>query len=131
MTALLQGALSHRLKGWRFDTLLTPGGGHTGFRGRFKQPDAAYRIWAKSGTMRYIKGLAGYIDAASGRRLIFALFVYDPNRRQKLEATPRLHAPTIGGHEAIYSKRHLSGIGFRRIELQGIYVCSEHLWGHK
>tara|TARA_R110000787_G_scaffold274979_1_gene383215 strand:- start:58500 stop:59864 length:1365 start_codon:yes stop_codon:yes gene_type:complete len=89
MTALLQGALSHRLKGWRFDTLLTPGGGHTGFRGRFKQPDAAYRIWAKSGTMRYIKGLAGYIDAASGRRLIFALFVYDPNRRQKLEENQR------------------------------------------
>jgi len=89
MTTLLQGALTHRLKGWRFDTLLTPGGGHTGFRGRFKQPDAAYRIWAKSGTMRYIKGLAGYIDAASGRRLIFALFVYDPDHRQKLEKNPR------------------------------------------
>ena len=88
MTALLKGALNHRLKGWRFDTLLTPGGGHTGFRGRFKQPDAAYRIWAKSGTMRYIKGLAGYIDAASGRRLIFALFVYDPDRRQTLENNP-------------------------------------------
>lgn len=88
MTALLKYALGRRFDGWRFDSLLTPGGARDTLRGRFRDPDSAYRVWAKSGTMRYIKGLAGYLDAHSGRKLIFALFVHDPVLRAKLEADP-------------------------------------------
>jgi D-alanyl-D-alanine carboxypeptidase/D-alanyl-D-alanine-endopeptidase (penicillin-binding protein 4) len=88
MTAILKYALKRRFDGWRFDSLLTPGGARDTLRGRFRDPDTAYRVWAKSGTMRYIKGLAGYLDARSGRRLIFALFVHDPLRRAWLENDP-------------------------------------------
>lgn len=88
MTTILDYALKHRLDGWRFDSLLTPGGTRDTLRGRFHHPDSALRVWAKSGTMRYIKGLAGYLDAQSGRRLIFALFLHDPARRAALEADP-------------------------------------------
>ncbi len=88
MTALLKFALVRRFDGWRFDSLLTSGGTRDTLRGRFRDPDSAYRVWAKSGTMRYIKGLAGYLDAHSGRKLIFALFVHDPVLRAKLEADP-------------------------------------------
>lgn len=88
MTVILHYALARRFDGWRFDSLLTPGGARDTLRGRFRAPDTAYRVWAKSGTMRYIKGLAGYLDAHSGKRLIFALFVYDPVRRAALEADP-------------------------------------------
>jgi len=93
MTHILRYALNRRYDGWRFDSLLSPGGRRDTFRGRFKTPGTAYRVWAKSGTMRYIKGLAGYLDAASGRRLIFALFMYDPVLRAKLETDPNRFSP--------------------------------------
>lgn len=88
MTTILSYALKHRLDGWRFDSLLTPGGTRDTLRGRFRAPASALRVWAKSGTMRYIKGLAGYLDSHSGRRLIFALFVHNPVLRAGLEADP-------------------------------------------
>lgn len=88
MSLILGYALKRRFDGWRFDSLLTPGGTRDTLRGRFRTPDTAYRVWAKSGTMRYIKGLAGYLDALSGRRLIFALFVHDPKLRDALEKDP-------------------------------------------
>jgi len=88
MTAILKYALEQRFDGWRFDSLLTPGGARSNLRGRFRDPDTTFRVWAKSGTMRYIKGLAGYLDAHSGRRLVFALFVHDPARRAALEKDP-------------------------------------------
>ncbi|MEX0693651.1 MAG: D-alanyl-D-alanine carboxypeptidase [Rhodospirillales bacterium] len=88
MTQLLGYALDRRFDGWRFDSLLAPGGRPGSLRGRFRDPATAYRVWAKSGTMRYIKGLAGYLDAASGRRLIFALFMHDPLLRARLENDP-------------------------------------------
>ena len=40
----------------------------------------------KTGTMSYGRGLAGYIDAASGRRLAFAIFFNDLEKRAALDA---------------------------------------------
>lgn len=88
MSALLGYAKDKHFEGWRFDALLAPGGARDNFRGRFRSPDLAYRVWAKSGTMRYIKGLAGYLDTASGKRLIFSIFVFDPAKRDQLENNP-------------------------------------------
>mgnify|MGYP000870246843 CR=1 FL=1 len=84
MTNLLRYALNQRFNGHRFDQLLPPGGGREGYRGRFRAPDTAFRIWGKTGSMRYIKGLAGYIDPNSGRRLAFAIFTNDLPRRNQL-----------------------------------------------
>ena len=89
MTALLRYALSRRYDGWRFDALLAPGGAREGFHSRFRAPTSAFKIWAKSGTMHYIKGLVGYMNAGSGRRLIFAMFTTDPVQRTALDARPR------------------------------------------
>lgn len=44
-------------------------------------------VRAKTGTVSYGRGLAGYIDAASGRRLAFAVFVSDLPRRAALDAS--------------------------------------------
>ena len=43
------------------------------------------RSWAvaKTGTLNYVRGLAGYIGAVSGRRLAFAIFSEDLERRAK------------------------------------------------
>ncbi len=43
-------------------------------------------IHAKSGTLAYVKGLAGMLTAASGRRLGFVLFIADPARRAAMDA---------------------------------------------
>jgi len=40
----------------------------------------------KTGTMSYGRGLAGYIDTASGRRLAFAIFFNDLDKRAALDA---------------------------------------------
>ncbi|MBN9023164.1 MAG: D-alanyl-D-alanine carboxypeptidase [Rhizobiales bacterium] len=40
----------------------------------------------KTGTMSYIRGLAGYLDTASGRRLAFAIFFNDDDKRAALDA---------------------------------------------
>jgi serine-type D-Ala-D-Ala carboxypeptidase/endopeptidase (penicillin-binding protein 4) len=44
------------------------------------------RIRAKTGTIVYGRGLAGYIDAVDGRRLAFAVLVNDEERRAALDA---------------------------------------------
>jgi D-alanyl-D-alanine carboxypeptidase/D-alanyl-D-alanine-endopeptidase (penicillin-binding protein 4) len=43
-------------------------------------------VHAKTGTLAYVKGLAGLLTAASGRRLGFVLFIADPQRRAALDA---------------------------------------------
>ncbi len=52
------------------------------------------RIRAKTGTIAYGRGLAGYIDASDGRRLAFAVFFSDFERRAALDAAfdPRVDA---------------------------------------
>jgi len=49
--------------------------------------------YAKTGTMAYVRGLAGYLDTASGRRLVFAIFVNDPSERAALDASPAVRSP--------------------------------------
>jgi D-alanyl-D-alanine carboxypeptidase/D-alanyl-D-alanine-endopeptidase (penicillin-binding protein 4) len=53
---------------------------------------------AKSGTMDFASGLAGFLTAKSGRRLAFAIFTIDRDKRTKLDQTvdTRILAPTPG-----------------------------------
>ncbi len=44
-------------------------------------------ITAKSGTMDYARGLAGFFPARNGRPLAFAIFIFDAKRRAQLDAT--------------------------------------------
>lgn len=85
MTTLLHAVFHRAVGSNRFDTLLPPGGGREGFRGRFRQPFAAYRVWGKTGSMRFIKGLAGYAETQSGRRLAFSIFTNDLHQRHKMK----------------------------------------------
>ena len=59
------------------------------------EPDQSpVAIRAKSGTMNYARGLAGYIDSTSGRRLGFVVFVSDIAARERYDAEldPRFDA---------------------------------------
>lgn len=67
-------------------TLLPASGVDEALRGRLTTPDAALRVWAKSGTMSYGSGLAGILMTQGGRRLAFALLVSDFDRRRAYDA---------------------------------------------
>ncbi len=49
----------------------------------------------KTGTMSYARGLAGYIDTASGKRLAFAIFFNDAAKRAALDAAFDPHIRAI------------------------------------
>lgn len=83
MTNLLLATWHIRHLGQRFDQLLPPAGGREGYRGRFRYPETAYKVWGKTGSMRYIKGLAGYIDAANGQRVAFSIFTNNLTKREQ------------------------------------------------
>jgi len=93
MVALLRHADGRRFGGWPLRALLPTAGQRGSFRGRFRDPGTALRMWAKTGTMHYAKGLAGYLLTANGRRLAFAVYGMDETRRQAYDADPAREGP--------------------------------------
>ena len=49
-----------------------------------KQKDHPVKVAAKTGTLYFVSGLAGYVTATDGRELAFAIFAADRDRRAKL-----------------------------------------------
>ena len=49
----------------------------------------------KTGTMDYIRGLAGFLPGHDGHRLVFALFIFDADKRRRFDAAfdPRILEP--------------------------------------
>jgi D-alanyl-D-alanine carboxypeptidase/D-alanyl-D-alanine-endopeptidase (penicillin-binding protein 4) len=69
-----------------------------GMPNRIMGDDPKAEAAAKSGTMDFACGLAGYLTGKSGKRLAFAIFVLDRDRRAALDASfdRRVLAPTPG-----------------------------------
>jgi D-alanyl-D-alanine carboxypeptidase/D-alanyl-D-alanine-endopeptidase (penicillin-binding protein 4) len=64
-----------------FPALLGAGGWDKALRLRLADPATALRVWAKTGTMHYGIGLAGYLMPGDGRVYAFALYARDAARR--------------------------------------------------
>lgn len=86
MAALLGYADGRRYAGRSFESLLPISGWKGSLAGWDDEPALAFRVWAKTGSMYYGRGLAGYLHAASGRKLAFALFTSDLDERRRLDA---------------------------------------------
>ncbi len=56
---------------------------------------ATIAVRAKTGTMAYAVGLAGFLDTASGRTLGFAIFVSDIAKRQAMDASLNMRDSSI------------------------------------
>ncbi|HVY98121.1 MAG TPA: D-alanyl-D-alanine carboxypeptidase [Dongiaceae bacterium] len=69
-----------------------------GLMNRIMTDDPKAEAAAKTGTMDFACGLGGLFTGKSGRRFAFAMFVYDRNRRARLDADSdrRILAPTPG-----------------------------------
>lgn len=94
MVAVLRQAREGQ-SGPPFQTLLPAAGIRDAFAGRFREPDAALRIWAKTGTLHYATGLAGYLHTRSGRTLVFALYVTDFAGRAAYDALGDPEDPSV------------------------------------
>jgi D-alanyl-D-alanine carboxypeptidase/D-alanyl-D-alanine-endopeptidase (penicillin-binding protein 4) len=81
MAAVLRYAYHQRYGGWPFVSYLPTAGFRKAFRDRFLTEDASGRIWAKTGTMHYAKGLVGYLMTEDGRTKVFALYIADAEKR--------------------------------------------------
>ncbi len=60
---------------------------------------------AKTGTMAYVRGLAGYIDTAAGHRLAFAILFNDKAKRAALDAAFDPHVVAIDAHSRRWRNR--------------------------
>ncbi|HUT48634.1 MAG TPA: D-alanyl-D-alanine carboxypeptidase [Alphaproteobacteria bacterium] len=81
--AMLRYAREKRYGPFRYADLLKPY-----YLPRKMIAQRGYRVRAKSGTMNYIRGRAGYIETLGGRALAFVLFIGQPHARKDF-AGPR------------------------------------------
>ncbi len=65
------------------------------------------QVMAKSGTLNFVSGLAGYIQPPNGRELVFAIFSADVPRREALTKADRENPP--GGQDWNRRARILQG----------------------
>lgn len=58
-----------------------------------KAPIAGVKVMAKTGTLNFTSALAGYLQTASGRRLVFTIFTVDQRARAAIPKLKRDRAP--------------------------------------
>ena len=80
--AKILSKLYHQKVGQRsFFSLLSVNGKSGGIRRRFKHPNLAFSVFAKTGSLFYVNNLAGYLITRSGKILSFAFFTTDHENR--------------------------------------------------
>lgn len=89
MASIIRFAAAQRFAGWSYISLLPVSGQRDAMRKRFRDPATVLRLWAKTGTLKYAKGLTGQLHSKKGRRLAFALYITDFAQRRAYDANPR------------------------------------------
>lgn len=77
-------------------------------------PPKGVQAVAKTGTLLFARGLAGYLDAASGRRLVFAIYSEDLERRARAEDLERAPGSSAWVARATSLERRLLNAWARR-----------------
>ncbi len=88
MTAFLVYADAQDYGGTRFRYLLPASGWSWSLARRLGRPDTAFHVWAKTGTINFAQGLAGYLHTSSGRNMAFVVFVNDIDERRRYDSDP-------------------------------------------
>jgi D-alanyl-D-alanine carboxypeptidase/D-alanyl-D-alanine-endopeptidase (penicillin-binding protein 4) len=90
LTAILRFAHDARYgrDGRTLMELMPTAGLDGGLRRRLQTPDTAFAVFAKTGTMNFASGLAGYLPTVDGRVRMFAIFVNDKALRRAYDANP-------------------------------------------
>jgi serine-type D-Ala-D-Ala carboxypeptidase/endopeptidase (penicillin-binding protein 4) len=82
LTQMLAWADPQNFLGRSFLSLLPVSGWKGTLKGRLYSPETAFRVWAKTGTVFYGGGLAGYLFTRGGKRLAFTVLIYDLAQRE-------------------------------------------------
>lgn len=88
MTAFLVWADATKFNDKKITYFLQPSGWEWSLRNRFYEPDDAFHIYAKTGTINYAVALAGYLYTASGKRVAFCFFNDNKYLRSQYEKSP-------------------------------------------
>lgn len=88
MLAFLVYADTRDYGGKRFRYLLPASGWTWSLARRLGRPETAFRVWAKTGTINFAQGLAGYLHTSTGRSMAFVVFVNDMDTRRRYDADP-------------------------------------------
>lgn len=81
--------------------------------------DAVARVEAKTGTLNFVSGLAGYISAPEGRELTFAIFSSDEGTRAAIPRSQR-EGPPGGRAWAVRSRRLQQQLILRWASVYGV-----------
>ena len=88
MLGILLYGDSQEYNGRPFISLLPASGWEWSLMSRLNNAQTAFYIWAKTGTINYAISLAGYLNTASNRRLLFVFFINDIEQREAYENNP-------------------------------------------
>lgn len=88
MIAVLIYADAQNYNGKKYRSLLPSSGWEWSLMKRFSDPETAFHIWAKTGTINYAMALAGYLYTKSHRNMAFVVFIHDIEERRMHDAEP-------------------------------------------
>lgn len=87
------------------ESLAPAAGLHGSLAGRLDGEATGLKVWAKTGTINYASGLAGYLHAEGGSRLAFSLFVNDKAARSAYDRNPNRRAARVRAEAAGWRTR--------------------------
>ncbi len=70
---------------FRLENILPLSGWDGTMKSRLDQPEAAFRVYGKTGSIFYSAGLAGIFYAKSGKRYIYSIFINDMAEREEYD----------------------------------------------
>ncbi len=71
---------------FRLEEILPLSGWDGTMKGRLDEPEAAFRVYCKTGSIFYASGLAGIFYGKSGKRYIFTIYINDTAKRSEYDA---------------------------------------------
>lgn len=86
MATLLAREAGREVGDTPFPAMLTPVGWDGGLKRRMQEPPLALALWAKTGTMQYGVGLAGYLMVPGKGLHAVALYAFDEEKRRVYDA---------------------------------------------
>ena len=88
MLGIMLYSAGRKYGGRSFFSLLPVSGWKGSLAKRMTRPETAFRVWAKTGSVNYADGLAGYLHARSGKKFAFAVFITDYDARREYDSDP-------------------------------------------
>lgn len=86
MARLLASEANRSIVGIPFPAFLTPAGWDGGLKRRMLEPPLALMLWAKTGTLHYGAGLAGYLLVPGKGMYALAVYAFDEEARAAYDA---------------------------------------------